>query len=100
MKDIQVGDIICGTNNSKQIVLGVFPKPEQKLYNVYFEDGQVVECSSEHLWTVTNYRGTKKTLPAKKMKDDYVVKNKKYNRYKFRLSAHVSLLLKYFYNCS
>lgn len=52
MGEIKVGDEICGTNNSTQNVLAIFPKGLKRIYKVKTEDGRVVECCSEHLWKV------------------------------------------------
>jgi len=38
MGEMEVGSEICGTNGTKQNVVGVFPKGEMELYKVYFSD--------------------------------------------------------------
>lgn len=62
ISDLLVGDIICGTNESTQEVLGIFPKGDLEIHEVVFADGRVVECSDNHLWTVTTNYGVVKTL--------------------------------------
>ena len=52
LKEIKVGDTICGTNGTKQKVLGVFYKGKLPLYRVHFDDDTYVECSNNHLWSV------------------------------------------------
>lgn len=56
------GDLICGTNGSIQNVTGVYPKGRKQVFKVMFSDNRVVECSEDHLWTVTNFSGVKQTL--------------------------------------
>jgi chaperonin GroEL len=65
--ELKVGDIICGTNNSFQEVIGVYPKGKKKVYKVKFSDGREVECSEDHLWTITTNNGTTKTLTVSEM---------------------------------
>jgi superfamily II DNA or RNA helicase len=52
MGDIEVGDYVI-TQSGKQVkVLDVFPQyGERDCYQVVFEDGAVVECDAEHLWS-------------------------------------------------
>lgn len=65
MGDLKVGDEVCGTQGTTQIIEGVYPKGEKELHLVYFEDGSIVECCNDHLWTVTNSRGEVITMPLK-----------------------------------
>jgi len=67
MGDIKKGDIICGTNGSVQQVEDVYDKGVKKLYKVTLTDGRSVECSSDHLWTVTTEWGMEKTLTTAEM---------------------------------
>jgi len=46
MGKIKIGDEICGTNNTLQKVIGVFPKGEKEIYKVYFSDGRDCCCLS------------------------------------------------------
>ena len=62
ISSLAIGDLICGTNGSIQTVTGVYPKGRKQVFKVMFSDGRVVECSEDHLWTVTNYSGAKQTL--------------------------------------
>lgn len=54
MAEAEVGVQICGTNNTVQTILGVFPKGEKRIWKVGFEKGKV-ECSSDHLWSVYDH---------------------------------------------
>lgn len=64
MGSIKVGDIICGTNRTKQEVTGVYPKGKKTLYKVILEDNREVSCCEDHLWTVKS-GDTVTTLPLK-----------------------------------
>lgn len=74
IKDLQEGDVICGTDGTMQNVLGVFPKGDLEIYEVTFADGRVVECSSNHLWTVTTNYGAIKTITTEEMMSNFVSK--------------------------
>ena len=75
MGDLKIGDEICGTNKTKQRVLGVFPKGKKEIIKVTTSDGRIIECCEDHLWTITTSYGKKKTLTTKELMDIGVVKN-------------------------
>ena len=85
MKDVCVGQEICGTNGSIQKILGVFPKGEKEIYKVAFSNKRIVECCEDHLWTVTNTsrQCRLETKPTKELQKDYVTyrNNKKISKY-------------------
>lgn len=57
--DIKAGDTIFGSDGKEQKVLKVYEKEARDIYKVYFNNGSVVECTADHLWTVTNTRTNK-----------------------------------------
>jgi len=77
MGNLKVGSVVCGTNNTKQTVLGVYPKGEREILKVKFSDGRTVECCEEHFWTVSDTMGNKKTITAKAIIDNGLFKTKK-----------------------
>ena len=64
MSELKVGDTILDTNGTSQSVLGVFPKGDLEIYELKLADGRVVECSSNHLWTVVNQNNGGKLITA------------------------------------
>lgn len=54
MSDLKVGDTVVGRNNDNGKVVQIFPQGVIDYYRVQFDDGTSVECSGEHLWTVSN----------------------------------------------
>lgn len=50
--DIQIGDFLFDRTGQPTRVTGVFPQGLLDSYKVTFEDGRVVYCNSEHLWTI------------------------------------------------
>lgn len=51
IKDLIVGSEVYGTDGKIYQVAGVFPQGKQKVYQVRFSDGTIVECNDEHIWT-------------------------------------------------
>jgi chaperonin GroEL (HSP60 family) len=70
MGDMRVGDIICGTNGSSQVVEGVYPKGQKEIYVVTLTDGRRVECCEDHLWSVISYQGFSRTLTTKELRNN------------------------------
>lgn len=90
MKDLVEGDTVCGTNGTHQNVLGIFPKGELEIYEIIFADGRVVECSSNHLWTVTTNYGIEKTITANELLNDFVkTQSDGSNKYKYFVKNNV-----------
>jgi len=54
MGDINVGDIVMGSNNEVQKVLGTYPQGVRPIYKVSFNDGTHTYCDGDHLWKVNN----------------------------------------------
>jgi phosphate starvation-inducible PhoH-like protein len=50
--DLQVGDLVIGSNGEPTPVLGVYPQGERDVYRVTAQDGARTLCCGEHLWTV------------------------------------------------
>ncbi|QNE77470.1 phosphate starvation-inducible protein PhoH [Streptomyces finlayi] len=50
--DLQVGDLVIGSNGEPTPVLGVYPQGEKDIYRVSAQDGSWTLCCGEHLWTV------------------------------------------------
>lgn len=69
MGEVKKGMSICGTNGTIQKVVEVYEKGEKGIYKVKFTDGREVECSEDHLWTVTDAsnHGKKLTMTVREM---------------------------------
>lgn len=85
MKNIKVGMDICGTNGTIQKVIGIYPKGEKEIIKVTFEQGQMVECCEDHLWSVTTNYGSEKLLTVKEIEKDYkkLQKDGSFTSYKY-----------------
>lgn len=52
MGDLKIGDVISDTNGGIQKVEDIFERGVLECCKVSFDDGSIVECCPEHLWTV------------------------------------------------
>lgn len=59
---LSVGDEVVGASGEFVTVLGVYPQGLRKAYRVTFRDGFSIECSMDHLWTVLDRRGNRRTM--------------------------------------
>ncbi len=50
--DLEVGDLVVGSNGMPTHVLGVFPQGRRTVYRVTSQDGASTLACGEHLWTV------------------------------------------------
>ena len=52
MGEINVGDMVIGSDGNEQYVLGVYPQGIKPIYKIEFTDGTFAHCGLEHLWSV------------------------------------------------
>jgi len=62
MGELQVGDLVFGSNGQPIEVLAVYPQGERDIYQITFQDGRSSLCDLEHLWSVLNCTGQKEVL--------------------------------------
>ncbi|MET9851181.1 PhoH family protein [Streptomyces ossamyceticus] len=61
--DLQVGDLVIGSNGEPTPVLGVYPQGEKDVYRVMAQDGSWTLCCGEHLWTVRTASDRRRDKP-------------------------------------
>ncbi|MET9082141.1 PhoH family protein [Streptomyces sp. NPDC004237] len=61
--ELQVGDLVIGSNGEPTPVLGVFPQGEKDVYRVTAQDGSWTLCCGEHLWTVRTASDKRRNKP-------------------------------------
>lgn len=84
MGELKVGDKICGTNQSTQRVLAVYPKGIKNVIEITTSDGRTVECCEDHLWKIITNYGKEKILSTKELLKDYSQdKNNNWKKYKY-----------------
>lgn len=85
MGNLKIGDKICGTNNTIQTVIGVYPKGLKRIYKMHFSNDRIVECCLDHLWNITTHYGSKKILTTKQLLELElsIKKTNGYSQYKY-----------------
>lgn len=69
---IEVGDEIVCPDGTTTTVNGVFPQGKKETYSFVFEDGRIVDCCTEHLWLIENYKWeTSRVMEAKEIKEKF-----------------------------
>ena len=53
---LKVGDHVIGTDGAVHNVIGVYPQGKKQVYDVTFSDGNVIHCSGDHIWTLSEHR--------------------------------------------
>ncbi|WP_435809545.1 PhoH family protein [Streptomyces iakyrus] len=61
--DLQVGDLVIGSDGEPTPVLGVYPQGERDIYRVTAQDGSWTLCCGEHLWTVRTAADKRRNKP-------------------------------------
>lgn len=63
LKDVVDGDILVGQNGQPTTVIKAHEiQLPKKAYELKFSNGEVIRAGGEHLWTIQNQRGTRKTV--------------------------------------
>ena len=91
MGEIKKGDIICGTNMTKQTVLDVYNKGKKKLVIMTFSNNKKVHCCEDHFWTIITSNGVRKTITTKEIIDKGIYKINDLNekRYNFYIPSNI-----------
>lgn len=63
LKDIIDGDVLVGQNGQPTTVVKAHEiQLPKKAYSIEFSNGEVIRAGGEHLWTIRNQRGVRKTV--------------------------------------
>ena len=63
LKDIIDGDVLVGQNGQPTTVIKAHEiQLPKKAYSIEFSNGEVIRAGGEHLWTIRNQRGVRKTV--------------------------------------
>ena len=54
MGTLRVGDLVVGSEGRPTKVVGVWPQGVKPMYRITFSDGDSIECTGDHLWSVTS----------------------------------------------
>ncbi|MBC3993139.1 PhoH family protein [Streptomyces sp. AC563] len=73
--DLQVGDLVVGSNGEPTPVLGVYPQGERDIYRVTAQDGSWTLCCGEHLWTVRTAADKRRNEPWRVLETQEMIGN-------------------------
>ncbi|MGW3101487.1 PhoH family protein [Streptomyces sp. NPDC001100] len=73
--DLQVGDLVIGSNGEPTPVLGVYPQGEKDVYRVTAQDGAWTLCCGEHLWTVRTASDKRRDKPWRVLETQEMIGN-------------------------
>ena len=54
VRDLKIGDYIIGDDGKPTEVIHLNPIVIEDVYEIEFEDGEIIECNAEHLWIVND----------------------------------------------
>ena len=71
IEELDVGSQVYGVDGELYSVVGVFPQGvRDDIYTVEFDDGSVIKCTGDHLWTVEDESAICVTKDTKSLRDD------------------------------
>lgn len=73
--DLQVGDLVIGSNGEPTPVLGVYPQGERDIYRVTAQDGSWTLACGEHLWTVRTRDDKRRDKPWRVLETQEMIGN-------------------------
>jgi phosphate starvation-inducible PhoH-like protein len=66
--DLQVGDLVIGSNGEPTVVLGVYPQGEKEIFRVSAQDGASTLACGDHLWAVSTASDRRRGKPHRVLK--------------------------------
>ena len=88
MGEINVGDLVIGSDGKSQRVLGVFPQGNRKVYRIEFNDGTATMCDLEHLWSINSFKQRTKNIS----NINGIEKNTKKSNYEYEIMSTKEML--------
>ncbi|MCP3817649.1 PhoH family protein [Streptomyces sp. A3M-1-3] len=73
--DLEVGDLVVGSNGEPTPVLGVYPQGEKDIYRVTAQDGSSTLCCGDHLWTVRTASDRRRDKPWRVLETNEMIGN-------------------------
>lgn len=86
MGDLQVGDLVVGSDGKPTEVLGVFPQGERMVYRVTMTDGASALACAEHLWAVRTASDKRRNKPLRILQTQEMMHNLHcFHQYRYEL---------------
>ncbi len=87
--DLQVGDLVIGSNGEPTPVLGVYPQGEKDIYRVTAQDGGSVLASGDHLWAVKTASDKRRGKPYRVLTTKDMIGNlRTFRQRRYELPTH------------
>ena len=86
--DLEVGDLVIGSDGQPTEVLGVYPQGFKEIYRVHTQDGASTLASGDHLWSVYTRGDRRRGKPARVLQTKEMIGNLRaahYHRYELPL---------------
>ncbi|TDC70365.1 phosphate starvation-inducible protein PhoH [Actinomadura sp. GC306] len=61
--ELEVGDLVMGSNGKPTPVLGVYPQGEKEIFRLTAQDGASTLCTADHLWSVRTRADRRRNKP-------------------------------------
>ncbi len=91
--ELQVGDLVIGSNGDPTPVLGVYPQGRKEVFRVATQDGASTLACAEHLWLVATRDDTRRGKPGRVLETREMIgdlRRAHYRRFELPLVAPVS----------
>lgn len=73
--DLEVGDLVIGSNGEPTPVLGVYPQGEKEIFRLTAQDGASTLCTADHLWSVTTRDDRRRGKPPRVLETREMIGN-------------------------
>ncbi|MGH9039025.1 MAG: PhoH family protein [Acidimicrobiia bacterium] len=86
--ELEVGDLVVGSNGDPTIVLGVYPQGEKEIFRLTAQDGASTLATGDHLWAVRTRDDTRRGKPYRVLTTESMAGNLRaahYRRYELPL---------------
>jgi phosphate starvation-inducible protein PhoH and related proteins len=71
--DLEVGDLVVGSDGKPTLVLGVHPQGRREVFELRTQDGASTRCCAEHLWFVTTLDDRRHGKPGRVVRTDEMI---------------------------
>ena len=84
--DLEVGDLVIGSEGKPTPILGVYPQGFKEIFHVRTQDGASTLCCGEHLWAVSTPADRRRGRPHRVLETREMVGNlRSYHNHRFEL---------------
>ncbi len=86
MGEIEVGDLVIGSNGQPVEVTGVFPQGKKEIYRLTMTDGSSTVACAEHLWQVRTMEDKRRQRPPRILETQEMIGNvRRHHQYRYEL---------------